>query len=245
VCCSSGERVSVYLVERMVGWLHSPSGREKKDIYCHIKEVNSHRPYLADSHCYDTLRFNKRTWMLKAVLLGYDTTSQGHWFPIFWRQHVPLIHWDTCWMHKDEGAVFFKMLGINYLVTQVCIPGALGPQSHHHVDLKTHNTHVINNIKHLIVISQFEWMRSHFVIILVHNLFAWSVIFAVWGGCVHCSCEFKLCVSLLHYVQVISNSHFYKWIFQLAVLMLVKTNWVISNCHICSEIEEKCHKTFS
>jgi len=34
--------------------------------------------------------------MLKAVLLGYDTTSQGNWFPIFWKQHIPLIHWKTC-----------------------------------------------------------------------------------------------------------------------------------------------------
>ena len=46
----------------------------------------------------------------------------------------------------------------------------------------------------------------------------------VWGGCAHCSCEFKLCVGLLHYVQEISGNHFYNWRFQLAVLMLVKTN---------------------
>jgi len=83
VCFSSGERVSLYLVERMRGWLHSQSGREKKDIYCHINEVNNHHPYLTDSRCCNTSRFNERTGMLKAVLLGYDTTSQGNWFPIF------------------------------------------------------------------------------------------------------------------------------------------------------------------
>jgi len=54
-----------------------------------------------------------------------------------------LIHWETCETHEDEGAVFFKVLGIDYLVTQVRIPGALGPKSHHHVDLKTHNSNLI------------------------------------------------------------------------------------------------------
>ena len=83
MCFSSGERVSLYLAERMLGWLHGQSGREKKDIYCHMKEVNNHYPYLTDSCCYDTLRFSKRTWMLKAVLVGYGTTSQGNWVPIF------------------------------------------------------------------------------------------------------------------------------------------------------------------
>jgi len=52
-----------------------------------MNEVNNCHLNLTDSRCYDTLRFNKKTWMLKAVLLGYDTTSQGNWFPVFWRQH--------------------------------------------------------------------------------------------------------------------------------------------------------------